>query len=167
MTAELTRALRVDLCLTEGQLLRHHGVRLEQLPFGFHVTVAELGNTAEATTKAQVALVTLYQLGISAAHLRHFAITAEARRALGAALEDWTAVRVQGQTHLPDAIWRTGSQRWAIEIDTASYRPEKVNEKIRRFDAEFDEQLWFTSSKRRADSLRLRYGLEAIVVDWL
>ncbi len=167
MLAELTRALRVDLCLTEGQLLRHHGVRLEQLPAGFHVTRAALGNTAEATIRAEVALVTLYQLGISAAHLRHFAITAEARRTLGAALEDWTVVRVQGQTHLPDAIWRTGRGRWAIEIDTASYRPEKVKEKIRRFDAEFDGQVWFTSSRRRADSLRLRYGLEAEVVAWL
>ena len=167
MTTELTRALRMDMCLTEGQLWRHHGVRLEQLPSGFHVTRADLGNTAEATTKAQVALVTLYQLGLSPPHLRHFAITAEARRALGAALEDWTPVRVQGQTHLPDAVWRTGTLRWAIEIDTASYRPEKVNEKIRRFHAEFDGQMWFTSSRRRALSLRLRYGLEAVVVDWL
>jgi Replication-relaxation len=166
MIADLTRALRVDFCLTEGQLLRHHGLTLQQLPAGLHVTVAKLGNTAETTTKADVALVTLYQLGISPAHLRHFAITAEARRVLGAALEDWTVVRVQGQTHLPDAVWRTEGQRWAIEIDTASYRPEKVNEKIRRFDAEFDGQLWFTSSGRRADSLQLRYGLEAVVVDW-
>jgi Replication-relaxation len=167
MIAELTRALCVDLCLTEGQLLRHHGILLAQLPTGFQVTHADLGNTAETTRRTGVALVTLYQLGISPMHLRHFAITAEARRVLGASLEDWTAVRVQGQTYLPDAIWRNGQQRWAIEVDTASYRPEKVKEKIRRFDTEFDGQLWFTSSKRRADSLRLRYGLEAVVVDWL
>ena len=165
-TSALTSALRVDLCLTEGQLLRHFGLKLEQLDSRLYVLNACIGQTAESIQKIPTRFVSLYNHRVDATVLRHWAATAEVRHQLNIDLESWAAVRTQGPVMLPDAVWYRGKERIAVEVDTASYRPGVVLEKLRHFGSSFDGLIWAATSQRRANSLALRYGLEALVVNW-
>jgi Replication-relaxation len=162
----LAMALQTDLCLSEGQIFRHYGLRLEQLPTHLHVVKADLGDTVRSARTHAVRMVVEFNRRVDPCTLRHWAATAEVRHQLGIDLEHWHAVRTQGPIALPDAVWTCSGQRVAVEIDTGSYTAAVIKAKIKHFRATHDGFVWACTSARRAEQLSVKYGLEVLVVDW-
>ena len=149
----LERALRTDLALTERQVRHHYGLEIAGcLERGLSVLELELAPTTSSTQKRPVQIVMLEPIERFDFEWRHLVGVAEIRHRLGANPEDWHGLNHAAQT-APDAVWQRGLETWAIEFDAGSYSRPVVAQKVLRFRAAYDHQIWATASEARARTL--------------
>jgi Replication-relaxation len=149
----LERALQTDLALTERQVRHHYGLEIPDcLERGLSVLALELAPTTSSTQKRPVRIVTLEPAERFDFEWRHLVGVAEMRHRLGANPEDWHGLNHAAQT-APDAVWQRGLETWAIEFDAGSYSRAVVAQKVLRFRAAYDHQIWATASEARARTL--------------
>jgi hypothetical protein len=156
--SELERALKSDRAISEGQLLRHHGLTLRDLGKHFSQNQIVIEHSATSTKAHKVTMVSLEPLDEAPYSFRHTAGLAEMRRMLGVAPESWLTERTFEQTINPDAVWQRGAfDRVAIEYDVCAYSVPLINRKLIRF-RPFNDQIWGTVSRSRAATLRSHLG---------
>jgi hypothetical protein len=149
----LERALATDLALTERQVRHHYGLGIAGcLERGLNVLELELAPTTSSTQKRLVKIVTLEPIERFDFEWRHLVGVAEMRQRLGANAENWQGLNHAAQT-APDAVWQRGLETWAIEFDAGSYSRAVVSQKVLRFRAAYDHQVWATASEARARTL--------------
>ena len=157
-------ALETDLVLSQSQVRQHHGLTLEDCcDAGLSVQRVLVTPTAKSRVARSVNFVSLEPLEIPGWELRHLVGIAEARRVLGAKVEDWQLVHHAAQTS-PDAIWSRGLETWAVEYDAGAYSRATVLEKAQTFQAGFDGQVWAVATQARAERLNVLLGREPLVV---
>ena len=153
LTAPLERALEVDLALSERQVWRHYGLKLEQCQqAGLSITRALIAPTVKMRHPREVAFVSLEPQTRVGFELRHLAGVAEMRHSLYAQPEDWQVIE-HAPSISPDAIWYQDFETWAVEFDAGSYSLKTVFEKQQHFRAAFDGQVWGVASEARAGTL--------------
>ena len=149
----LERALRTDLALTEHQVRQHYGLEIPAcLRRGLNVLELELAPTTSSTQRRPVRIVTLEPNERFDFEWRHLVGVAEMRHRLGANAENWQGLNHAAQT-APDAVWQRGLETWAIEFDAGSYSRVVISQKVLRFRAAYDHQIWATASEARARTL--------------
>jgi hypothetical protein len=149
----LERALQTDLALSQGQVRQHFGLEIAGcLERGLSVLELELAPTTSSTHKRPVRIVMLEPIERFDFEWRHLVGVAEMRHQLGANPEDWQGLNHAPQT-APDAVWQRGLETWAIEFDAGSYSRAVVSQKVLRFRAAYDHQIWATASEARARTL--------------
>ena len=149
----LERALQTDLALTERQVRLQYGLEITAcLERGLNVLELELAPTTSSTQKRPLRIVTLEPVERFDFEWRHLVAVAEMRHRLGASPEDWQGLNHAAQT-APDAVWQRGLEAWAIEFDAGSYSRAVVAQKVLRFRAAYDHQVWATASEARAKTL--------------
>ena len=113
LTAPLERALEVDLALSERQVWRHYGLKLEQCQqAGLSITRALIAPTVKMRHSREVAFVSLEPQTRVGFELRHLAGVAEMRHCLYVPPEDWQVIEHAAITS-PDAIWYQNLETWA------------------------------------------------------
>jgi hypothetical protein len=148
--------LELDKVLSEGQILRHHGLTLQDVGKTFHQTRVVIEHSARAVKALPVTMVSLQPLKMSPHSLRHAAGVAEMRYSLGVLFDDdtWEVTRQFGQSINPDAVWqRSPNDLVAIEYDVCGYNERQIRRKLNRFQT-FNDQIWATTSPTRAATLR-------------
>lgn len=173
-TDPLLYELLVDVAITHRQLLRRHGLRVDDLPPSFPWAERQVRVSRHARKTERVKFVTLCaeDSALEGDELRHHAISAEARYLLKVPLRNWVtpscdfAERWLGWGgNRPDAVWKNGNEPWAVEACAGSYSRERVLEKADAFEERFLGQLWACPTPGRAATLeKLLLGRENVMV---
>lgn len=165
----ILEALRCDLALTEGQLVRHYGVvpsEKEVRALSLFVVQAVLNPSHHANRLFEVRFYTpyLWVRRLGPPLLRHLAGVGEMRHLLGVLPGAWRTDthRIHYREH-PDAYWYSGTGPVAIEYDAGSYALPLLQRKVETFALRFVGQYWGAPTERKAASLRVKlaaFGLE-------
>lgn len=162
-------AIRCDLALSEGQLVRHYGVvpsEKEADGMGLFVVRAVLNPSHHANRLMEVRFYTpyLWVSRLGPPLLRHLAGVGEMRHILGAAVGDWrTDTHRIHYREQPDAYWYSRLGPFAIEYDAGSYSLDLLQRKVQTFALRFVGQYWGAPTEKKAASLREKlagFGLE-------
>src|SRR5690606_22513304 len=166
--------LLVEGAITHRQLLRRHGLRVDDLPSSFSWAERQVRVSRHARKTERVKFVTIGRedLELNSDELRHLAIGAEARFLKRARLRDWvTPFHDDGDRWLgwdgnrPDAAWNNGGEAWAVEVCAGSYSRERVLEKADAFEERYFGQLWACPTPGRATTLeKILHGRSNVVV---
>jgi len=157
----------VDGAITHRQLWRHHGLRISELPVGFHSVERMVGESKHSRKVETIKFVTLgeREASMTGAELRHLAIAAEARQALRVPGDKWETPFTddfgywfRNDGNVPDAVRKTGNEVWAVEVSVGSYSNDRILEKATAFEERFDGQLWVCPTQRQAA------GIERLLV---
>jgi len=174
----ILEALRCDLALTEGQLLRHFGMvpsEKEAQGVGLFVVRAVLNPSHHANRLMEVRFFTshLWVSRLGPPLLRHLAGVGEMRHLLGVPTHEWrTDTHRVHYREQPDAYWYSKIGPIAIEYDAGSYALPLLQRKVQTFALRFVGQYWGVPTEKKAASLRAKlggYGLEprfVIVAPW-
>ncbi len=162
-TDPLLYDLLVDGAITHRQLWRHHGLRIGELPVGFHSTERKVGESKHSRKVETIKFVTLSErdASLTGAELRHLAIAAEARQALTTPGARWKTPFIVDDGYwygndgnVPDAVYEPGNQAWAVEVSVGSYSNKRILEKATAFEERFDGQLWVCPTQRQAAGIK-------------
>lgn len=162
-------ALRCDLALSEGQLMRHYGVvpsEKEAHEMGLFVVRAVLNPSHHANRLMEVAFFTpyLWVARLGPPLLRHLAGVGEMRHILGVRPEEWrTDTHRIHYREQPDAYWYSQRGPIAIEYDAGSYSLVQLQRKAETFALRFAGQYWGAPTEKKAASLRGKlagFGME-------
>jgi hypothetical protein len=122
----LEQSIRCDRVISEGQLLRHHGLVLKDLGKEFIRNPVVIEHSSVATKAYEITMVSVEPLNEPDYSLRHAAGLAEMRHMLGVRNDAWLTERRFEQTIYPDAVWARGEHdRVAIEYDVCSYSVDR------------------------------------------
>ena len=145
--------LEVDKAMTETQLLRHYGLRLEALPTGTVYTVEHSLSPTKGSGNPQLNTFVCSSSTIARRRgrkLQHLAGVTEMRHLLGAHTEDWrnNADDSNGEGE-EDGEWRSPYGRVAIEYDIGSYATRYILNKARSLRWKgYDSIIWGCPSER-------------------
>jgi len=162
-------ALRCDLALSEGQLMRHYGMvpsEKEAHRVGIFIVRAVLNPSHHANRLMEVRFYTpfLWVSRLGPPLLRHLAGVGEMRHLLGARPEAWrTDTHRIHYREQPDAYWYSKPGPIAIEYDAGSYSPALLKRKAETFALRFVGQYWGAPTEKKAHQLRVKlagFGLE-------
>lgn len=162
-------ALRCDLALSEGQLMRHYGMvpsEKEAHRVGIFIVRAVLNPSHHANRLMEVRFYTpfLWVSRLGPPLLRHLAGVGEMRHILGARPEVWrTDTHRIHYREQPDAYWYSKLGPIAIEYDAGSYSPPLLKRKAETFALRFVGQYWGAPTEKKAEQLRVKlagFGLE-------
>ena len=160
----ILEALRCDLALSEGQLLRHYGrvpSEREAQRLGLYVVRAVLNPSHHANRLMEVRFFTpyLWVSRLGPPLLRHLAGVAEMRHLLGVPTQEWrTDTHRVHYREQPDAYWYSQAGPVAIEYDAGSYALPLLQRKLRTFALRFVGQYWGVPTEKKAASLRAKLG---------
>jgi hypothetical protein len=101
----LERSVRCDRTISEGQLMRHHGLALKDLGKRFIKNRIVIEHSSAAKKSHQVTMVSVEPLNDPIYTLRHAAGLAEMRHLLEVEPEYWITERRFEQSINPDAVW--------------------------------------------------------------
>jgi hypothetical protein len=150
----LRESLEVDKAISEGQLYRYWGLRLEDLGPDWSTVTRQIGLTRHSS--GQVTFVCLEKRvgALEGAQLRHLAGVAEMRKMLGELPGAWeSSAQRQRALLLPDALWHTKGGVVAIEFDAGSYSPKQIEEKVWGYSRNYARQVWGTPTELRRGRL--------------
>jgi hypothetical protein len=155
---ELERSIKCDRVISEGQLLRHHGLTLRDLGKRFIKDQIVVEHSSASVKAHKITMISVEPLNEAIYSLRHAAGIAEIRHRLQVPPESWLIERRFEQSINPDAVWQRGEfDRVAIEYDVCNYSVPLIAQKVNRF-APFNGQIWATVSRSRIATLRSHLG---------
>lgn len=162
-------ALRCDLALSEGQLMRHYEMvpsEKEAHRVGIFIVRAVLNPSHHANRLMEVRFYTpyLWVSRLGPPLLRHLAGVGEMRHILGVRPEAWrTDTHRIHYREQPDAYWYSKLGPIAIEYDAGSYSLALLKRKAETFALRFVWQYWGAPTEKKAEQLRVKlagFGLE-------
>lgn len=154
----LEHSIRCDRTISEGQLMRHHGLALKDLGKRFVQNSIVIEYSSASENAYEVTMVSVEPLNDPIYNLRHAAGLAEMRHLLEVEPEHWITERRFEQSINPDAVWQRGHHdRVAIEYDVCAYSVNHLARKVNRF-RPFNDQIWGTVSRSRIATLRSHLG---------
>ena len=153
---QLTRDLETDQAVSEGQLKRHYGHSVADLPpSDFTIAKVFLAPSQGSLDYQKVMFIGLSSKvrRLEGSSLRHLAGIAEMRRILKADTDHWTSLAAaRRQPRMPDALWETAEGLVAVEYDVGSYSPTQIRDKARSF-RRYVGQVWGAPSQDRVKHL--------------